>query len=130
MYLFTSRTGHVNVSLLVPLGAPSLQPVSLQVHDLAIKLSKVGRVAFSSCLLPRFCVLFHILASNMKLFIPLFALAIGSAFSQMVNRTGTNGWGSTPAQRHYISAAQALVAINAAQNYSNSIGSVQSLVLR
>ncbi|EMC99920.1 hypothetical protein BAUCODRAFT_119481 [Baudoinia panamericana UAMH 10762] len=39
-----------------------------------------------------------------------------------VNRTLTNGWGSTPTQRHYINASQALTVINAAIQYSNSIG--------
>lgn len=38
-----------------------------------------------------------------------------------VNRTLTNGWGSTPAQRHYISAAQAQTVIQAAVDYSNKV---------
>ncbi|KAK4554161.1 hypothetical protein LTR86_008688 [Recurvomyces mirabilis] len=42
--------------------------------------------------------------------------------SAAVNRTATNGWGSTPSQRHYINATQALAAINAAVDYSNTIG--------
>lgn len=41
---------------------------------------------------------------------------------EQVNRTLTNGWGSTPADRHYISHAQALKVINAAVDHSNSIG--------
>jgi uncharacterized protein GlcG (DUF336 family) len=42
--------------------------------------------------------------------------------TQQVNRSLTNGWGSTPPQRHYINASQALNAINAGADFSNSIG--------
>lgn len=52
-----------------------------------------------------------------------------SALGQMVNRTATNGWGSTPAQRHYISADQALTVINAGINYSNSIGQPNNIAV-
>lgn len=41
--------------------------------------------------------------------------------AQQVNRTQTNGWGSTPADRHYISHAQALQVIDAAIQHSQSI---------
>ncbi|KAK1059604.1 hypothetical protein LTR74_012540 [Friedmanniomyces endolithicus] len=37
-----------------------------------------------------------------------------SVTAQQVNRTATNGWGSTPSQRHYINQTQALCVINAA----------------
>lgn len=39
--------------------------------------------------------------------------------AQQVNRTLTNGWGSTPAQRHYINATQALAVINAGIEHSS-----------
>lgn len=49
------------------------------------------------------------------------ALASSVAASQQVNRTATNGYGSTPAQRHYIDHAQALTAINAGIQRANAI---------
>ena len=45
-------------------------------------------------------------------------------FEEQVNRTLTNGYGSTPAQRHYISASQAQTVINAAVSYSGTTGLV------
>ncbi|KAK3708393.1 hypothetical protein LTR37_011489 [Vermiconidia calcicola] len=57
----------------------------------------------------------------MKFSVPSLFLFASCAFGQTVNRTLTNGWGSTPAQRHYISADQAQTAINAAIDYANSI---------
>ncbi|KAK5130184.1 hypothetical protein LTR08_002393 [Meristemomyces frigidus] len=44
---------------------------------------------------------------------------MASATAQQVNRTITNGWGSTPAQRHYINHTQALCVINAGIEYSS-----------
>ncbi len=53
----------------------------------------------------------------------LFALAVLPLTAlASVNRTSTNGWGSTPAQRHYINATQAQQVINAGVAYSNKIG--------
>ena len=57
----------------------------------------------------------------MKFSASALVLFASYAVSQMVNRTLTNGWGSTPAQRHYISAAQAQTVINAAVEYSTSV---------
>jgi len=55
----------------------------------------------------------------MKLtFLPLITALAASAAAQMVNRTLTNGWGSTPSQRHYINQTQALTVINAAVDSS------------
>lgn len=51
----------------------------------------------------------------------LIALA-GAAAAQTVNRTATNGWGSTPSQRRHINATQAMTAIEAAVDQSNVIG--------
>lgn len=53
-----------------------------------------------------------------------FAAFATSLVSAQVNRTATNGWGSTPSQRHYINATQALCVINAAVAFSDSIGYV------
>ncbi|KAK4918274.1 hypothetical protein LTR49_013973 [Elasticomyces elasticus] len=39
---------------------------------------------------------------------------LGLTAAQTVNRTLTNGWGSSPSQRHYINHTQALTVINAA----------------
>lgn len=50
-----------------------------------------------------------------------FAMATTAA-SQTVNRTATNGWGSTPAQRHYINQTQALAVLNAGIERSVEIG--------
>lgn len=47
------------------------------------------------------------------------ALAATLTTAQQVNRTLTNGWGSTPSQRHYINATQALTVINAAIEHSS-----------
>ncbi len=47
----------------------------------------------------------------------ILAIAVSFAscgLAKTVNRTLTNGWGSTPAQRHYISADQAQIVIQAA----------------
>ncbi|KAJ9618518.1 hypothetical protein H2203_009115 [Taxawa tesnikishii (nom. ined.)] len=56
----------------------------------------------------------------MKLFSFSFAAGLVAATAaQMVNRTATNGWGSTPSQRHYINATQAMTVINAAIQYSS-----------
>lgn len=52
----------------------------------------------------------------------VFLLSCLSLAQEQVNRTLTNGWGSTPADRHYIDHAQALSVINAAVEYSNGIG--------
>jgi len=48
-------------------------------------------------------------------------LFLASTATAYVNRTLTNGWGSTPAQRHYITAEQAQMAIRAAVEYSNNV---------
>lgn len=61
-------------------------------------------------------------SSKMKFSVPVIALLVSTAVAQQVNRKLTNGWGSTPAQRHYINASQALTVINAAVGHSNSIG--------
>lgn len=55
-------------------------------------------------------------------FLQLVSLAAAAAIAQTVNRTQTNGWGSTPAQRHYISASQAQDVVKAAIDQSNAIG--------
>lgn len=47
---------------------------------------------------------------------------IACTAAQMVNRTLTNGWGSTPSQRHYINHTQALEVLAAAVVRSNAIG--------
>lgn len=59
---------------------------------------------------------------EMKLY-PVVSLALATvcAATQMVNRSLTNGWGSTPAQRHYVDQAQALTAINAGIQRANAI---------
>lgn len=57
----------------------------------------------------------------MRFSLPIIALLASTAIAQQVNRTLTNGWGSTPAQRHYINASQALTLINAAVEYSDSV---------
>ena len=57
----------------------------------------------------------------MKLQFTTLLLLVSSA-TAYVNRTLTNGFGSTPAQRHYISAAQAQKVIEAAVAYSYKIG--------
>jgi len=44
-----------------------------------------------------------------------------TTLAAQVNRTATNGWGSTPSQRHYINQTQALAVINAAIEFSTSI---------
>lgn len=43
----------------------------------------------------------------------LASAAIAGAAANTVNRTLTNGWGSTPSQRHYINHTQALAVLNA-----------------
>ena len=52
-----------------------------------------------------------------------FYVSLLTAFStfaaaQTVNRTATNGLGSTPYQRHYINQTQAMTVINAAIEFS------------
>ena len=47
------------------------------------------------------------------------ATLLACAAAQHVNRTLTNGWGSTPSQRHYINHTQALCVINAGIKYSS-----------
>ena len=49
---------------------------------------------------------------RMKTLSILVTCLFGMASAQ-VNRTLTNGWGSTPSQRHYINQTQALAVINA-----------------
>jgi hypothetical protein len=44
--------------------------------------------------------------------------------AQSVNRTQTNGWGSTPSQRHYINSTQALQVVEAGMARANAIGYV------
>lgn len=39
--------------------------------------------------------------------------AVAGAAASTVNRTLTNGWGSTPSARHYINQTQALAVLNA-----------------
>lgn len=46
-------------------------------------------------------------------------LTLFISYAACVNRTLTNGWGSTPAQRHYISASQAQTVIKAAIAHSS-----------
>jgi hypothetical protein len=54
----------------------------------------------------------------MKIVTLLSALLVPLSAAATVNRTLTNGWGSTPAQRHYISASQAQQVINAGVEHS------------
>lgn len=74
-----------------------------------------------SCLLN---ILLHISLSDLlKMKLPFSTLLLfASTAVAYVNRTLTYGWGSTPAQRHYITAAQSLKVIEAAVAYSESIG--------
>lgn len=46
---------------------------------------------------------------------------LASTAAQQVNRTQSNGWGSTPADRHYINHEQALKVIDAAVQKSHEI---------
>jgi len=50
--------------------------------------------------------------------VSLITSLAASALAQMVNRTATNGWGSTPSQRHYINATQAMAVIAAGIEFS------------
>ena len=43
----------------------------------------------------------------------LASAAAAGAVASTVNRTLTNGWGSTPSDRHYINHTQALAVLNA-----------------
>jgi hypothetical protein len=43
----------------------------------------------------------------------LASAAAAGALASTVNRTLTNGWGSTPSDRHYINHTQALAVLNA-----------------
>ncbi|KIW23445.1 uncharacterized protein PV07_11639 [Cladophialophora immunda] len=52
---------------------------------------------------------------------------VPAAMSQQVNRSATNGWGSTPSQRHYINHTQALQVINAGIQRAEAIGDHVSL---
>ncbi|KAK5049335.1 hypothetical protein LTR84_004264 [Exophiala bonariae] len=52
-----------------------------------------------------------------------------TAASQTVNRTATQGWGSTPAQRHYINQTQALAVLNAGIERSVEIGVQQNIAV-
>ena len=42
-----------------------------------------------------------------------FSALVAATTAQQVNRTLTNGWGSTPSQRHYVNASQAMTVIQA-----------------
>jgi hypothetical protein len=44
------------------------------------------------------------------------------SYQQTVNRTQTNGWGSTPSQRHYINQTQALQVLQAGMARASAIG--------
>ncbi|KEF62059.1 uncharacterized protein A1O9_00031 [Exophiala aquamarina CBS 119918] len=46
-----------------------------------------------------------------------------------VDRTATQGWGSTPAQRHYVNQTQALTALDAGIRRSTEIGVQQNIAI-
>ncbi|OQV01782.1 hypothetical protein CLAIMM_07076 [Cladophialophora immunda] len=54
---------------------------------------------------------------------------VAVAMSQQVNRSATNGWGSTPSQRHYINHTQALQVINAGIQRAEAIGVPQNIAV-
>jgi len=64
----------------------------------------------------------------MKLSICISALA-SVALAQTINRTQTNGWGSTPAQRHYINHTQALQVVQAGIQRALAIGVPQNIAV-
>jgi hypothetical protein len=56
----------------------------------------------------------------------ILAALTAVALGQTVNRTNTNGWGSTPYQRHYVNHTQALQIIQAGISRALAIKSVSS----
>jgi hypothetical protein len=52
----------------------------------------------------------------------LASAAAAGATAHQVNRTLTNGWGSTPSERHYINQTQALAVLNAGVARSSETG--------
>lgn len=86
VYILPPRTTCVRS----PLTQPS--PANLSVRGRCLLSSSIS---FTSC------------SYTMKIFPLTTGLLVSSGIAQTVNRTLTNGWGSTPAQRHYISSAQA-----------------------
>jgi hypothetical protein len=52
----------------------------------------------------------------------LASAAAAGTIANTVNRTLTNGWGSTPSERHYINQTQALAVLNAGVARSSETG--------
>ncbi|EXJ67467.1 uncharacterized protein A1O5_09480 [Cladophialophora psammophila CBS 110553] len=67
--------------------------------------------------------------SSVLTFLTLILAAAAVVMSQQVNRTATNGWGSTPSQRHYINHTQALQVINAGIQRAQAIGVPQNIAV-